>query len=414
MSSSLRGRKLLLGVSGSIAAYKSAEIVRQLKKSGAEVQVIMTSDATRFIPSLTLSTLSGKKALVDIFPETAEGTWTLHIELGLWADLLIIAPATAQTLAKLAHGFCDNMLTAVALAARCPMLVCPAMDHDMYVHPATQANLRTLEGFGYEIMPPEHGELASGIIGTGRLPDPAAIVNRISATIEAQGTETTTEAHSLSGKKVLVTAGPTQESIDPVRFLTNHSTGTMGYELAAAAQRRGGEVTLISGPTDLSTPSGVQRIDIVSAENMAAAVEQHSQADLVIMAAAVADYTPVESAISKIKKSDSDLSLSFKRTKDILADLGTRKQNGQILVGFALETDDLRTNALRKLKRKNLDWIVLNSPNETGAGFGTSTNRVTLFGTGGEERVFPLMSKKDVAEAILDVIEASEKLQLKS
>ncbi len=412
MSSTLSGRKLLLGVSGSIAAYKSAEIVRQLKKAGADVQVIMTSDANRFIPALTLSTLSGKKTLVDIFPENAEGAWTQHIELGLWADLYVVAPATAQTMAKLAFGFCDNMLTAVALAARCPMLICPAMDHDMYIHPATQANIRTLQNHGYHIMPPEHGELASGLIGTGRLPAPEAIVDKISETILAHSSPS--KGKTWAGKKVLVTAGPTQEAIDPVRFLSNHSTGTMGYQLAAAAQRRGAHVTLISGPTDLPTPAGVNRIDIVSAEHMATAVDTYADADVVIMAAAVADYTPVRKSEDKIKKSGEDLNLSLTRTRDILAGLGAQKKEHQILVGFALETNNLRANALSKLEKKNLDWIVLNSPNVAGEGFGKSTNRVTLFGANGQEKELPLMSKLDVAEAILDVLEASENHTLES
>ena len=408
MSLPLQGRKLLLGVTGSIAAYKSAELVRQLKKGGAEVQVIMTTGATRFIPELTLSTLSGKKALLEIFPEKAEGTWTQHIELGLWADLFVVAPATAQTIAKLAHGHCDNMLTAVALAARCPMLVCPAMDHDMYVHPATQKNLEILQAYNYEIMPPEHGELASGLIGTGRLPDPVKIVEQISKSIRDNSTSS---KQNWAGKTVLVTAGPTRESIDPVRFLSNHSTGTMGFKLAAAAQQRGAQVTLVCGPTRLATPPDVQRIDVVSAADMADAVDQQADADIVIMAAAVADYTPAQKADGKIKKSDGDLSLSFKRTKDILAGLGTQKKSGQLLIGFALETNNLRENALRKLKKKNLDWIVLNSPNNAGEGFGTSTNKVTLFGANGTEKPLPLMSKQQVAEAILDEIEASANSQ---
>ncbi len=409
MAASLSGKKLLLGVTGSIAAYKSAEIIRQLKKQGAEVQVIMTASATQFIPALTLSTLSGKPALIDIFPragvELNSSSWTQHIDLGLWADLFVVAPASAQTMAKLAHGFCDNMLTAVALAARCPMLICPAMDHDMYVHPATRQNLLKLQSIGYEIMEPEHGELASGLIGTGRLPDPVAIVEKISISIAEAHKPAST---SLQNKKILVTAGPTRESIDPVRYLTNHSTGTMGYELAAAARRRGGDVTLISGPTRLNTPPGVKRVDVASAAEMAEAVSQYDSADLIIMAAAVADYTPATTAPGKIKKTDGDLNIVLKRTTDILAGLGARKKEGQVLVGFALETDDLRANALRKLQKKNLDWIVLNSPTEAGAGFGTSTNKVTLFSRNGFEKTLPLMPKREVAEAILDQLEASE------
>ncbi len=404
MSSTLQGRKLLLGVTGSIAAYKAAEIVRQLKKGGAQVQVIMTEGATRFIPELTLSTLSGKKTLLEIFPEKPEGTWTQHIELGLWADLFVVAPATAQTIAKLAHGHCDNMLTAVALAARCPVLVCPAMDHDMYIHPATERNLDILRDYEYEIMDPDHGELASGIIGTGRLPDPVKIVERIATIIDRASTN---ENQSWAGKKALVTAGPTRESLDPVRFLSNHSTGTMGFKLAETLQQRGASVTLVCGPTTLATPPGVNRVDVESAEDMAKAVDQHADAGLVIMAAAVADYTPAQTATGKIKKKEGDLTLQLKRTRDILAGLGANKKQAQILVGFALETDNLKENALRKLEKKNLDWIVLNSPNKAGEGFGTSTNKVTLFGANGQEKSLPLMTKKQVAEAILDEIEAS-------
>ena len=263
----MKGSKLLLGVSGSIAAYKAAELTRQLKKAGADVQVIVTPDAARFIPPLTLSTLSGRETLVDIFPDRPhEESWTKHIELGLWADLFVIAPATAQTLAKLAHGFCDNMLTAVALAARCPMLICPAMDHDMFLHPATRANLQKLESFGYRIMPPEEGELASGLIGTGRLPDPSDIVTRIAAELGPL------DEQKLLSKHVLVSAGPTREAIDPIRFISNHSTGSMGYAIAGAAHRLGAEVTLVSGPTNLLTPAGVTRIDVSSAAEMADAV----------------------------------------------------------------------------------------------------------------------------------------------
>ena len=395
----MKGSKLLLGISGSIAAYKTAELVRQLKKAGASVQVIMTPDAGRFITPLTLSTLSGKETLIDIFPEGPQDAWTQHIELGLWADLFVIAPATAQTMAKLAHGFCDNMLTAVALAARCPLLICPAMDHDMYIHPATQSNLQTLTSYGYRIMPPEEGELASGLVGKGRLPDPQRIVQRIDEELSSISSE-----QPLAGKKVLVTAGPTREALDPVRFISNHSTGTMGYALAAEAQRLGGEVVLVSGPTHLPTPSGVHKIDVSSASDMADAVFQHQDGDLIIMAAAVADYTPIDYSAGKIKKGKDDLSISLKRTTDILATLGKTKRSGQCLVGFALETDNMIENALRKLEKKNLDWIVLNSPNDEGAGFGLTTNKVTLLKSGGHQKPLPLLPKSEVAREILSHI----------
>ena len=396
----MKGKKLLLGVSGSIAAYKTAELVRLLKKAGIEVQPILTQDADRFITPLTLSTLSGREALIDIFSDHAEGSWTQHINLGLWADLYVVAPASAQTIAKLAHGFCDNMLTAVALAARCPLLVCPAMDHDMFVHPATQANLDTLHSFGYHIMPPEEGELASGLIGKGRLPDPSAIVGRIAEVLA----DSKRSSDKLQGKKILVTAGPTREALDPVRFITNHSTGTMGYALAAAALRHGGTVTLISGPTNLDSPRGVECINVSSADEMAKAVMEHRVSDLVFMAAAVADYTPAHYSESKIKKRDADLSIPLTRTTDILAELGKSKQDGQVLIGFALETDNALENAHRKLQAKNLDWIVLNNPTEQGAGFGTTTNKVTLIRADGHTESLPLMSKAKVAESILDMI----------
>ena len=392
--SSLAGRKLILGVCGGIAAYKAALLVRLFKKAGAEVQVLMTPDAARFITPLTLGTLSEREVLTEIFPANEDGSWTKHVNLGLWADLFVVAPATAQTVAKLAHGFCDTMLTAVALSARCPTLVCPAMDHDMYEHPATQANLTRLREMGYAILPAAHGELASGLVGAGRLPEPEAIFAEVEKMLRP-------EPQTLAGKTVLVTAGPTREPLDPVRYLTNRSTGTMGYALAEAAARRGGTVTLISGPTALPTPPGVTRLDVESAEEMHAAVQARREADLVLMAAAVADYTPATVAQGKIKKQDGNLALPLRRTPDILATLGQQKQAHQTLVGFALETDDGLANARRKLDKKNLDWIVLNNPKEAGAGFGTTTNRVTLLRRDGTAEELPLMPKSDVAEAIL-------------
>lgn len=397
--SSLAGKKVVLGVSGSIAAYKAAELVRLLKRAGAEVQVLMTPDAARFIAPLTLGTLSEREVLTEIFPENEDGSWTKHVHLGLWADLFVVAPATATTLAKLAAGLCDSMLTAAALSARCPLVVAPAMDHDMFVHPATQRNLATLRADGVTVIEPEHGELASGLIGTGRLPEPEALAERIAAMLRSSG--------ALGGTKVLVTAGPTREALDPVRFLTNHSTGTMGYALAEAAARRGARVVLVSGPTALPAPPGVERIDVTSADEMHAAAQQHADADLVLAAAAVADYAPAEASEQKVKKGEGDLTLRLRRTPDVLAALGARKREGQTLVGFALETHDGRANARAKLERKNLDWIVLNHANEPGAGFGPGTNRVTLLRRDGAEEDLPLMPKRAVAEAILDRVLAA-------
>ena len=395
----LTGKKLLLGVSGSIAAYKAAELVRLFKKAGAEVQVLMTRDAARFIPPLTLGTLSERDVLTEIFPERAEGSWTQHVTLGLWADLLIIAPATAQTLAKLAHGFSDSMLTATALSARCPLLVCPAMDHDMYRHPATQANLGRLRQYGYRVMEPGYGALASGLTGYGRMPEPEDIARRVAEELRTSGSG---EGEALRGKHVLVTAGPTREALDPVRFLSNPSTGTMGFALAAAAAARGADVTLVSGPTSLATPPDVRRIDVTTADEMHEVVQAHQEADVVFAAAAVSDYAPAQTSERKIKKEGDSLMLHLRRTPDVLAELGKAKRPGQTLVGFALETHDGLQNARAKLAAKNLDWIVLNVQGERGAGFGDGTNGVTLLGHAGHEETLPTMPKVDVARAILE------------
>jgi phosphopantothenoylcysteine decarboxylase/phosphopantothenate--cysteine ligase len=424
----LSRRRILLGVTGSIAAYKSAPLVRLLKKSGAEVQVLMTEGAERFISQLTLGTLSEREVLTEIFPDgpaTGEGSWTKHVTLGLWADLLVVAPATAQTIAKLTHGFCDSMLTATALSARCPLMVCPAMDRDMYTHPATERNLNLLREDGHIVMPAAHGELASGLVGQGRMPEPEDIVAYVANVLEEtpyaadrQGHDDTDSAHAasangaadedagahdLNGLRVLVTAGPTEEPIDPVRMLTNPSTGTMGFEIARAAAERGANVTLVAGPTDLDTPDGVTRVDIRTTEEMNDAVQsRREETDLVVMAAAVADYRPANPSDSKRKKEDGDLVLHLRRTPDILKTLGQNKREGQTLVGFALETDDGLANAKRKLETKNLDWIVLNNPKEDGAGFGTKTNRVTLIRRDGASEDLPLQSKREVARTLID------------
>lgn len=424
----LAGKKLVLGITGSIAAYKAADLVRLLVKAGAEVQPVMTAAAARFIPPLTIATLAKREVYAEIFPDAGADAWTRHVELGLWADGVVVAPATAQTLAKLAGGFCDSMLTAVVLSARCPVLVAPAMDHDMWTHPATQRNVSRLRADGVTVVPPGHGELASGLVGDGRLPEPAELVERVDQWLGSSGSgvrdehaaseaasaeglplpSPTPNPPSLAGKRVLVTAGPTREAIDPVRFLSNGSTGTMGFALAAAAARRGARVTLVAGPVALATPPGVDRVDIVSADDMAAAALRHADADLVIAAAAVSDYAPAEASDRKLKKGEGGLTLHLRRTPDVLASIGERKRPGQTLVGFALETHDGEAHARAKLEGKRLDWIVLNSAAEAGAGFGTGTNRVTLLSADGRRLDVERAPKDDVAEAILDAVVVSD------
>ncbi len=397
----LDGKRFIVGVCGGIAAYKAAELVRILKRNGAEVQVLLTPDAKRFVTPLTLGTLSEREVLTEIFPPNQSGSWTRHVHLGLWADLMIIAPATANTISKLVAGACDSMVTAVALSARCPLLVCPAMDHDMYEHPATVANLSSLVERGSQVMDAPEGSLASGLTGKGRLPEPFDIVARAIDVLKER------EA-PITGLKVLVSAGPTRERLDPVRFISNHSSGTMGFEIAAAAQRLGCQVTLVSGPSSLKTPDGVRRVDVESAADMYQAVMRYKDADLIVMAAAVADYTAEEVAPGKIKKKDADLVLRLKRTKDILMELGQTRIENQTLVGFALETDNPEAGALHKLHAKNVDWIVLNNPLEEGAGFGPGTNRVTLYGRDGSVEALPMLPKSDVALAILGRVMAQD------
>jgi len=411
----LTGRQVVLGVTGSIAAYKAALLVRLLKKAGAEVRVLMTPDAERFVSPLTLGTLSENEVLTEIFPENEDGSWTKHVTLGQWADLFVVAPATAQTIAKLAHGFCDSMLTATALSARCPLLVCPAMDRDMYRHAATQDNLDRLREIGYAVMPAEHGELASGLVGQGRMPEPETILERIAERVDgknppAAGRASEPGAPPLTGTEVLVTAGPTREPIDPVRVLTNPSTGTMGYALAEAAAQRGASVTLVTGPTALDPPTGMEVVQVETAAEMHEAVQARREtADYVFMAAAVADYTPADPSSSKRKKADTDAPfvLHLRRTPDILETLGTHKRPGQVLVGFALETDNALDNARRKLDHKNLDWIAVNNLRDEGAGFGP-TNRITLLGHDGTVEELPLMPKADVADALLNRVLAAQ------
>jgi phosphopantothenoylcysteine decarboxylase / phosphopantothenate---cysteine ligase len=402
----LERRHVIVGVTGSIAAYKAAELVRLLKKAGAAVQIVMTPDAQRFVTPLTLGTLSEREVLVDLFPENEQGGWTRHVQLGLWAHLLVVAPATATTIAKLASGVCDSMLTATALSRRCPMLVCPAMDHDMFRHPATQRNIGTLREDGVEVMEPGYGSLASGLVGDGRLPEPEEIFDRIVSRIGRGAPAGAPASGDLAGRSVLVTAGPTREALDPVRFVSNASTGTMGFALAEEAASRGADVVLVAGPTNLPTPAGVRRVDVVSAQDMYGAAMEHSGADLVFGVAAVADYRPVEVSERKVKKGEGDVTVEFTRTPDIIAAIGAQKRLGQTVVGFALETHDGEENARQKLQTKNLDWVVLNRANEEGSGFGEGTNRVTVFGREGESVAFPRMPKRAVAGRLLDMVTA--------
>lgn len=392
----LTGKHILLGITGSIAAYKAASLVRLLVKAGCEVQVLMTPLAKQFITPLTMATLSKRPILVEFF-DPENGAWNSHIKLGEWADCMLIAPATANTLAKMAHGVADNLLLTSYLSARCPVAVAPAMDLDMFAHEATQANLRLLKERGVKVVDPGSGFLASGLEGKGRMAEPEEIVDFLQELFDEK-------KKSLAGKHLLVTAGGTREAVDPVRFITNHSTGKMGYAIAEALARRGARVSLISGPTQLPQPKGVERVDVVSAEEMyQASVARFEEADGAIMCAAVADYTPLRVADHKIKKSDDDLTLQLKRTRDIAAELG-RMKGGRLLVGFALETDHEQEHATQKLDKKNLDFIVLNSLRTAGAGFGVDTNVVTLIDRKGMEEL-PLMAKSEVAERIVDKIE---------
>ncbi len=397
------GHHIIVGVTGGIAAYKSALLVRELVKAGDEVQVVMTRSAAQFITPLTMSTLSRRAAITDMFPhagDVATEQWTRHIELGVWADAMVIAPATANTIAKIAHGFADNFLTTLVLALRGPLIVAPAMDVDMWLNETTQRNVAALRESGCVIIEPDTGELASGLSGPGRLPEPDVILRSLREVLAGIH-------HDLRGKHVLVTAGPTYEPIDPVRFIGNRSSGKMGFALAAAAAQRGGDVTLISGPVTLRTPRNTRRVDVATAAEMQAAVEREfPAADLVIMAAAVGDFAPVSPSQSKLKREQLDgdrLTLEFTKNPDILKSIGQRKRH-QVLVGFALETDDELANARSKLAAKNLDAVVLNNPTVPGAGFGTDTNVVTVLTARGEAESLPLQPKTTVAHEILNRI----------
>lgn len=399
----LKGKHIVVGVTGSIAAYKTASLVRLLVKEGAEVKVVMTPLAKAFITPLTLATLSKNPIMVDFY-DPENGDWNSHVAMGLWADLYLIAPATANTIGKMAAGIADNLLLTTYLSAKCPVMVAPAMDLDMYCHPATKKNMETLRGYGNLIIEPEEGELASGLSGKGRMAEPEAIVEEIRGFFAKAG--------ELKGKKVLVTAGPTYEQIDPVRFIGNYSTGKMGFALAEELAGRGAEVTLIAGPVSLKTKGGaIRRLDVVSAAKMFEAVMCEAPGhDIVISCAAVADFTPEEMSDVKLKRGKESLCIELVPTRDIAAELGKRKKEGQLLVGFALETNDETCNALSKLKKKNLDLIVLNSLRDEGAGFGVDTNKVTLIDRNEKAEVLDLKLKSEVAADIVDrIVEMVEK-----
>ena len=392
----LKDKKIILGVCGSIAAYKSAILVRLLVKAGANVKVILTADAANFITPLTLATLSKNPVYTQYFdPET--GVWSNHVELGLWADLVLIAPASANTIAKMASGLCDNLLTAVYLSAKCPVYFAPAMDLDMWKHESTTHNVELLKSYGNKMISPGSGELASGLYGAGRMAEPDEIIDHLLSSLK--------QGLPFLGKHVLITAGPTYEAIDPVRFIGNHSSGKMGFAIADVLSSLGATVTLITGPTTETSKQSVKRIDVVSASDMLNACINHfDQADIVVMSAAVADYTPTVVQENKIKKSESEFNLSLKKTQDILATLGGLKKSGQLLIGFALETDNEFENAMGKLKKKNLDLIVLNSLNDQGAGFKSDTNKITIFNKAFEKTEFAIKSKAEVAKDICNEI----------
>ena len=393
----LKGKHIILGVTGSIAAYKAATLTRLLVKEGASVKVVMTPLAKEFITPLTMATLSKSPIMVDFYnPEN--GDWNSHVDLGLWADLYLIAPASANTIGKMAGGIADNLLLTTYLSAKCPVMVAPAMDLDMYKHPATQRNLKVLQSFGNIIIEPESGELASGLIGKGRMEEPERIVAFITDYFARQA--------DFKGKKVVVTAGPTYEKIDPVRFIGNYSSGKMGLAIAEELAGRGAEVVLVCGPVNLKTSHpAIRRVDVESAAQMYEVTsKEFVNSDVAVLSAAVADFTPKEKADHKIKRGKDDLLLELLPTKDIAAELGRIKTVSQLLVGFALETNDEEVNALSKMQRKNLDMIVLNSLNDKGAGFSVDTNKVTILDKAGDKTVYELKTKVEVAKDIVDQI----------
>lgn len=397
----LKGCKILFGITGSIAAYKSALIVRELVKLGADVQVVMTDSAKEFITPLTLSTLSKKPVLLSTINKD-NGTWNNHVELGRWADFFLIAPLSAHTLSKMANGLCDNLLMAAYLSAKCPVALAPAMDEDMLHHQTTKENLAKIKNHGVMVIDPVYGELASGIIGEGRMAEPVQIIDFLAEKIHFRENK----KKKLLNKKVLVTAGPTYEAIDPVRFIGNHSSGKMGYAIADAFSNEGADVTLVLGPSDIKIENTkIHCIKVTDGSEMLMEVSNlFKDTDITIMAAAVADYKPVQKSSNKIKKNNGNLNLKLVKTTDILKQLGDQKKKNQILAGFALETDNELVNAKKKLKEKNLDFIILNSLNDNGAGFSNDTNKIIIIDNENKIEKFELKPKKEVAKDILNKV----------
>ena len=390
----LNEKKILIGVTGSIAAYKIVTLVRLLVKNGAEVKIVMTPAAEAFVPALTLSTLSKNKVFTNLFEE---GIWANHVLLGRWADVMLIAPASCNTIAKMANGICDNLLQAVYLSATCPVFIAPAMDEDMWVHPATKNNLNTLKNFGNTIIPVTNGELASGLWGEGRMAEPEDLFAYLQFFFQKK--------NDLAGVKILISAGPTQEPLDPVRYISNYSTGKMGIALANECVTRGGNVMLVLGPTSEPVPHNIAITNVKTAAEMYnACLANFTESAITIMCAAVADYTPVIVENEKIKKRNPTFSIELKKTEDILKKLGMVKTAKQILVGFALETENEKKHALEKLELKNADYIILNSLNDKGAGFGHNTNKITIFDKEGNESTFEMKSKEHVANDIINTI----------
>ena len=396
----LKGKKVVLGITGSIAAYKSCLIIRALVKQGAEVQVVITPAGKEFITPITLSALTHKPVVSEFFSQR-DGTWNSHVDLGLWADAMLIAPATASTIGKMANGIADNMLITTYLSMKAPVFVAPAMDLDMYAHPSTQKNLETLKQYGNHIIEPQSGFLASGLEGKGRMEEPENIVKALDSFFESAAQQS-----PLSKKKILITAGPTYEKIDPVRFIGNYSSGKMGFALAAECARRGAEVTLVAGPVGLPTPDGVKRIDVESCQEMfEASVDAFPQMDAAILCAAVADFRPEQTATQKIKREKDDLVIRLQPTHDIAAHLGQMKTGSQRLVGFALETNDEEVNAQKKLKKKNFDFIVLNSTRNKGTTFRSDDNQISIISESGQKD-HEKKPKTEVARDIIDELSA--------